>query len=369
MSPAASQTSVLQPRALEAEMSQTQVPECRSKRGKRPSCSYLAVQPLVPAAVMQNLDCCFCMRTVMRPVQHKCGSIFCDACVEQWQVAQKNAHRFSQCPMCRDYLDDNMVPVALPVRHILMNMRARCDNCSFEGSIDCVLHHMQHHTEFVCVNRCGAVNLTLATMRQHYDLCSQQMHASCDYDCGMHGQRLEVQHHMQHCENRNNGERIVPLLIEMHTPLQNICPLQMVVDVQFSDGSYDKAQVMGYTDLGLILKSESQSQSFEASVFERNLDIGAHVMLDLRVQVKHVHCPTALAGQHSSVDLKPLARQPVRAAVDSIGKINLPDPQDASHSRVSQDDVLLAGRTHDRATRAQQQQQRAYTHMILEQPL
>ena len=334
----------LRPRSLHADMSQVQV--CRVPRGVRPSCSYLADQPLVSESVRQTLDCCFCMKTAMRPVQHKCGAVFCDACVEQWQVAQHNANRFTKCPTCRDYLDYNLVHAALPVRQILMLMLAKCDNCAFEGSVDCVLHHVQNQTQFVCVNRCGAVNLTLATMQEHYDMCAQQVHASCSYDCGMHGQRSAVHEHMQRCENRNNGERFVSLQVEMRFPLSHFCPLQMLVDVQFADGSFEKAQIAGYTQLGLILRSESRQQAFEASVFERNADIGAHAVLDLRVQVKHVHCPVALTSHHSH-------------AVDAMGKLRIPSPVQMGRgaSGVSQEDVLRAGQAHDTAAAQQQQQQ------------
>lgn len=338
---------------------------CRAPSGKRPSCSYIANQTLVPPSVLQTLDCCFCMKTVMRPVQHKCGSVFCDACVEQWQIAQQNFNKFTQCPMCREYIEHNMVPVALPVRHILMNMRAKCDNCVFEGSVECVLHHIQNQTHFVCVNRCGAVNLTLATMRDHYVACSQQRYATCDYDCGMHGHLHQVREHMRRCENRHNGERICPIVIEMRSPLEHWCPLRMIVDVQFADGTYEKAQIVGYTDLGLIVKTQSSERTVEASVFEHNPDIAAHVVLDLRVMVRHMHCPTALASQHSRVDLQPVPTRPVRVSVDAIGKVTIPGPEDMSRgaSGVSQEDVLRAGATID--TIAAQQRQLRFNHIQL----
>jgi hypothetical protein len=101
----------------------------------------------------QHLLCAICLSILRKPVNTKCGHLFCRGCLKSYQAVKQTI----KCPSCRDPIDLVKHKLNFYVTMLVQKQMVKCrywnSGCNAEfviGSNECnLIHHKRHQCEFL----------------------------------------------------------------------------------------------------------------------------------------------------------------------------------------------------------------------------
>lgn len=274
---------------------------CYATEASPPGCTYDMNSIIMAPALIKSLECSVCMKLVMQPRQHKCGNIFCNNCLETWCNSDDNRHKCTPCPLCREPLPFNLVPLAVPLQQIISSFYAKCNNCLFYNKIDSVLHHVNTHTCISCPMKCGFHQLTKQGFEKHMQKCNHQLFVSCKYRCGYAGLTKEVALHQESCFVKQYGERNIVLQLNLRAPLSEVVHLGMQIPIEYHNGKTKNAKVITYMRNGLLVQPENEAILLKASLNQKDKSFDCMAHLNIHMNFRLDHYPYSIATTNMNV--------------------------------------------------------------------
>ena len=172
---------------------------------------------------LQLMHCAICLGTVINPVFHGCGNVFCSVC---WHDSIRTT-RNNNCPVCRGDGFERVVP-SLIERHVLDQVTLECQKCKRQKiSVRDWKKHQDEQCGPRCANKGCSVSILSDQDQTDHNITCMFVTINCpETGCQFTGMRKNLWDHLDHvCElrmHRQLEEKATRTMNTMHEGRENL---------------------------------------------------------------------------------------------------------------------------------------------------
>jgi hypothetical protein len=156
--------------------------------------------------LIKDLECSICQNIFNKPVELKCGHVFCKGCIGQWFKVTTKTKIMRNCPMCKKESADTP-KISIYLQRLINNLEVKCLFCNWTGSAE---QYRTKHANQIARSPC------------------KLMQSKCTY-CDK--QYFGKQHKLTECEFRQVSCEKCSIILkhsELNKHIINDCPEEII---------------------------------------------------------------------------------------------------------------------------------------------